>query len=132
MASGDCVAGLQIHLCDVAIFIRGDFVDRAIVVDGHAISAWHRTVRRRGYSADQCCLDGRPERPRQSQPEKEEDDMKRISAEELECRSEKELCVLFQTVSQDLIRTKRGTPARRNSLGMLENINRVRVTRLAR
>mgnify|MGYP001594846676 CR=1 FL=1 len=30
MASGDCVAGLQIHLCDVAIFIRGDFVDRAL------------------------------------------------------------------------------------------------------
>lgn len=58
--------------------------------------------------------------------------MKLISAYELERRSEKELCVLFQTVSQDLIRTKRGTPARRNALGTLENINRVRLTRLAR
>ena len=35
--------------------------------------------------------------------------MKRMSAYELERRSEKELCVLFQTVSQNLIRTKRGT-----------------------
>ena len=58
--------------------------------------------------------------------------MKLISAYGLERRSEKELGVLFQTVSQDLIRTKRGTPARRNVLGMLENINRVRVTPLAR
>lgn len=30
MASGDCVAGLQVHLHDVAIFIRGDFDDRAL------------------------------------------------------------------------------------------------------
>jgi hypothetical protein len=36
--------------------------------------------------------------------------MKLISAYELERRSEKELCVLFQTLSQDLVRTKRGTP----------------------
>jgi len=68
-------------------------------------------------------LDWRHERPRQSQPEKVEDDIKRISAYELERRSEKELCFLFQTVSQNLIRTKRGTR---------ENISRVRVARLAR
>jgi hypothetical protein len=43
--------------------------------------------------------------------------MKRMSAYELERRSEKELCVLFQIVSQNLIRTKRGTR---------ENISRVR------
>jgi len=43
----------------------------------------------------QCCLDGRPERPRQSQSETVEDDMKRMSAYELERRSEKERCVLF-------------------------------------
>ncbi|MFO0777249.1 MAG: hypothetical protein U0223_06550 [Nitrospira sp.] len=49
--------------------------------------------------------------------------MKRISAYELERRSEKERCVLFQTVSQNLIRTKGGTR---------ENISRVRVARLAR
>ena len=35
--------------------------------------------------------------------------MKRMSAYEVERRSEKELCVLFQTVSQTLVRTKRGT-----------------------
>ena len=49
--------------------------------------------------------------------------MKRISAYEVERRSEKELCVLFQTVSQNFIRTKRGTR---------EHISRVRVARLAR
>ncbi|MBX3306946.1 MAG: hypothetical protein KF751_12960 [Nitrospira sp.] len=49
--------------------------------------------------------------------------MKRMSAYELGRRSEKELCVLFQTVSQNCIRTKRGTR---------ENISRVRVARLAR
>ena len=123
MASGDCGARLQIHLCDRAVFLSQDFDDRVFGVDGHAISDWPRTVRRCGYSADQCCLDWRHERPRQSQPEKVEDDIKRISAYELERRSEKELCFLFQTVSQNLIRTKRGTR---------ENISRVRVARLAR
>ena len=47
--------------------------------------------------------------PRQSRPQKVEDDMKRMSASELERRSEKERCVLFQTVSQTLIRTKGGS-----------------------
>lgn len=35
--------------------------------------------------------------------------MKRMSAYGLERRSEKERCVLFQTVSQNLIRTKGGS-----------------------
>ncbi|MBL8054294.1 MAG: hypothetical protein KF876_16740 [Nitrospira sp.] len=48
--------------------------------------------------------------------------MKRMSASELERRSGRERCVLLQTVSQTLIRTKRGTR---------ENISRVRVVRLA-
>ena len=70
----------------------------------------------------QCCVDGRPERPRQLQPETVEDDTKRMSAYELEHRSGRERCVLFQTVSQTLIRTKQGTR---------EHISRVRVVRLA-
>ena len=123
MASGDCGARLQIHLCDRAVFLSQDFDDRVFGVDGHAISGWPGTVRRREYSADQCCLDRRHERPWQSQPAKVENDMKRMSAYEVERRSEKERCVLFQTVSQTLIRTRRGTR---------ENISRVRVDRLAR
>lgn len=55
--------------------------------------------------------------------------MKLISNYELERRSEPELCSLFRKVSEDLVRTKRNTPARRNALGTLENINRVRATR---
>ncbi|HET9792091.1 MAG TPA: hypothetical protein VFR08_12370 [Candidatus Angelobacter sp.] len=58
--------------------------------------------------------------------------MKLISAYELERRSDQELCSLFRAVSQDLARTKRDTPARRNALGTLENISRVRVSRLNR
>ena len=46
MASGDCVAGLQVCLRDVAIFLRRDCDDRALGVDGYAISGGHRTVRR--------------------------------------------------------------------------------------
>jgi len=56
--------------------------------------------------------------------------MRLMLAHELERRSEKELCALFRQVSQNLVRTKRGTPARRNALGTLENINRARATRL--
>jgi hypothetical protein len=52
--------------------------------------------------------------------------MRLISALELEGRSEKELSALFQRVSKGLVCTKRGSPARRNALGSLENINRAR------
>jgi len=46
MASGDCVAGLQVRLRDVPVFLRRDFDDLALVVDGHATSGWHRILRR--------------------------------------------------------------------------------------
>ena len=56
--------------------------------------------------------------------------MKLISALELDSRSEKELSALFQQVSKGLVRTRRGSPARRNALGTLENISRARIARL--
>ena len=55
--------------------------------------------------------------------------MRLISAFELESRSENELSALFQKVSKGLIRTQRNTPARRNALATLENINRARTAR---
>ncbi len=58
--------------------------------------------------------------------------MRLISALELDGRSEKELSALFQRVSKGLVRTERGSPARRNALGSLENISRARVARLQR
>ena len=53
--------------------------------------------------------------------------MRLISAYELDRRSEKELSALFQSVAKGLVRTKRGSPARRNALGTLENIARARL-----
>jgi len=53
--------------------------------------------------------------------------MKLISAYELENRSEQELSALFYNVSRNLVCTKPDTPARRNSLGTLENIGRARL-----
>lgn len=50
--------------------------------------------------------------------------MRLISAFELDGRREKELSALFQ--AKGLVRTKRGSPARRNALGSLENIVRAR------
>jgi hypothetical protein len=49
---------------------------------------------------------------------------------ELHNRSESELSALFCTVSKGLVRTKMGTPERRNALASLENISRARVARL--
>lgn len=56
--------------------------------------------------------------------------MKLISSYELEKWSENELSALFCTVSKVLVRTKRGSPERRNSLASLENISRARMARM--
>ena len=56
--------------------------------------------------------------------------MKLISSHELQERSESELSALFCTVSKGLIRTKKGSPERRNALASLENINRARSLRM--
>jgi hypothetical protein len=58
--------------------------------------------------------------------------MKLISNHELYKRSESELSALFCTVSKGLVRTKRESPERRNSLASLENISRARVARMQR
>lgn len=52
--------------------------------------------------------------------------MRLISNSELAKRSERELSALFGEVSRKLVRTERGSPARRNALATLENINRAR------
>jgi hypothetical protein len=62
--------------------------------------------------------------------EQEEKTMKLISSYELQKRSESELSALFCTVSKGLVRTKRGSPERRNSLASLENISRARTARM--
>jgi hypothetical protein len=59
-----------------------------------------------------------------------EENMRLISNLELQQRSESELSALFCTVSKGLVRTERGSPERRNSLGSLENISRARVSRM--
>ena len=56
--------------------------------------------------------------------------MKLITNHELQKRSESELSALFCTVSKVLVRTKRGSPERRNSLASLENISRARMARM--
>ena len=57
--------------------------------------------------------------------------MKLVTTYELEKRSDSELSALFCTVSQGLVRTKRGSPERRNALASLENISRARAVRMA-
>jgi len=57
--------------------------------------------------------------------------MKLISNHELQHRSESELAALFRKVSQDLFRTRRGSPERRNALASLENISRARASRMS-
>lgn len=57
--------------------------------------------------------------------------MKAILNHELERKSESELSQLFCAVSKELVRSGRGSPARRNALASLENISRVRRGRLA-
>jgi hypothetical protein len=57
--------------------------------------------------------------------------MKLIVNSELRHRSENELSALFGRVSKALVRTKHGSPERRNALASLENIARARAVRLA-
>ena len=56
--------------------------------------------------------------------------MKLISNHELQKRSESELSALFCMVSKGLVRTKKGSPERRNALASLENIGRARAVRM--
>ncbi len=49
--------------------------------------------------------------------------MKLITNHELLERSESELSALFCRVSEELVRTSRGSPERRNALASLENIS---------
>lgn len=55
--------------------------------------------------------------------------MRLISNSELAKRSEGELSALFATVSKKLVRSEQGSPARRNALATLENINRAQAAR---
>jgi len=63
--------------------------------------------------------------------EQKEEIMRLISNYELYRQSESELSALFCTVSKGLVRTKRGSPERRNALASLENISRARAVRLS-
>ena len=56
--------------------------------------------------------------------------MKLISNYELHTRNANELSALFCQVSKGLVRTKRGSPDRRNALASLENISRARAQRM--
>ena len=57
--------------------------------------------------------------------------MKLITSYDLEKRSVNELSGLFCTVAKGLVRTKRGSPERRNALASLENISRARAQKMA-
>jgi hypothetical protein len=63
-------------------------------------------------------------------PRTEGKTMKLISNHELQKQTESELSALFCTVSRGLVRTKRGSPERRNALASLENISRARAVRM--
>ena len=63
--------------------------------------------------------------------ERKEEKMKLISNHELAQRSESELSALFRAVSEGLVRTRRGTPERRNALASLESISRARAARMS-
>ena len=55
--------------------------------------------------------------------------MRLITETELSGRTDVELAVLFQVVSQALAAAKPGTPARRNVIASLQNISSVRASR---
>lgn len=55
--------------------------------------------------------------------------MRLVLHSELTTLSEKELCAMFARVSANLARTQQGSPARRNALATLENINRAQAAR---
>ena len=57
--------------------------------------------------------------------------MKLISNHELHQQSESELSALFRAVSEELVRTSRGSHERRNALGSLENISLARAARMS-
>jgi hypothetical protein len=61
-----------------------------------------------------------------------EENMKLISNHELDQRSESELSELFRAVSEELVRSRRGSPERRNALASLENISLERAHRVSR
>ena len=67
-----------------------------------------------------------------AEPPQEEKTMKLISNHELQKWSENELSALFGTMSKNLVRTKRGSPERRNTLASLENISRARAAKMQR
>lgn len=56
--------------------------------------------------------------------------MKLITNHELQKLTERELSALFCIVSQGLVRTRRQSPERRNSLASLENISLTRALRM--
>lgn len=60
-----------------------------------------------------------------------EENMKLILNHELREGSENELSALFRTVSEELVRTSRGSHERRNALASLENIALARAKRLS-
>lgn len=51
---------------------------------------------------------------------------------ELHQRSESELSTLFRAVSEGLVRTRRGSPERRNALASMENISLARAQRMSK
>lgn len=57
--------------------------------------------------------------------------MRMVLHSELTTLSEGELSALFAQVTRKLVRTEKGSPARRNALATLENINRAQTARLA-
>lgn len=51
---------------------------------------------------------------------------------ELATRSDNELHLIAREASQELARSKAGSPDRRNALGTIENVNRVMRSRMPR
>jgi hypothetical protein len=79
-----------------------------------------------------CALGGRffMKGPDERDLKQKEENMKLISNHELQQRSESELPALFRTVSEGLVRTRRGSHERRNALASLENISLARAERM--
>lgn len=53
--------------------------------------------------------------------------MRLMTRSQLAGRNERELSELFRCVSENLVRTERDTPERRNALASLENITHARL-----
>jgi hypothetical protein len=69
--------------------------------------------------------------PDERDAEQKEETMKLIPSHELHQRSESELSALFRRVSEELVRSRRGSPERRNALASLENISLARAERMS-